>query len=255
MALKYEKNFESNNSIRNTSVGKFMIWLDINRLLYPTINFIILLVLIGFNSVIRNEYSNGVLFLILVFLILISGNEPTENFFGASAIPLFIILHLSMFSFNSLSLIVTFIVFIILKKYLGKNLLGPISIYLTFDTFFYYIDIGQKLKEISSSVAKTIFTFEVFLIITIFPIFMIYLTYEHTLKRRFKALYKYGYFLVIEIFILILYFTGFLLNNSILLISGMVITLLYIAEALKQKRSLLTLLIFLVLIFLFYSIK
>lgn len=80
-------------------------------------------------------------------------------------------------------------------------------------------------------------------------------TYEHTLKRRFKALYKYGYFLVIEIFILILYFTGFLLNNSILLISGMVITLLYIAEVLKQKRSLLTLFIFLVLIFLFYSIK
>lgn len=227
-------------------------WLDLYRLLQPVLNFILLLILIGLNSVVRNEYSNGVLFLILIFLILISGTEPTVNFFGASVLPLFIILHLAVFSFNSLSLIMSFITFVVFKKNLERNLLGPISIYLLFDTFFYYVDIGQKLNDVSIAIGKVIFTFEIFVIIMIIPIYFLYLTFERILRSRFKIFDKHGIFLINGVFIYFFSIAGFLLNNSILLLAGTVLLIFYFVEVLQQEEYFFKHLLFLISIISLY---
>lgn len=246
-------------TIGRSPIERLIKWLDAYNLLKPIINFNILLLLIGMNSSIREESTKGAVFLLIVFLILLSGNEATSNFFGASALAVFIILHISLFGFNSLAIILSFIIFIIFRKNMTKNLLGPISTYLLLDTVIYYFNINIQFEKVFESLGNSIFSYEWFVALSLIPITAFYLKFEKSISAVFKGAFlkKYGVFIALMILIVSFTSIGIIFEIGISFSISSFFLFLYFIGAIHHKddmkkfyKIILPLLLYLILLIL-----
>lgn len=122
------------NKQGRTSLERLFLWLELHGVLQRLITISLLFVFIGLNSIAHGEQLKGLFFLVLVSIILISGLEPAQNFFGTSALALFIVLHISLFGFNPFPIIISFITYLIFRLYFEKNILSSVILYLIIDS-------------------------------------------------------------------------------------------------------------------------
>jgi hypothetical protein len=216
-----------NKDFGRTPIERMIILLEKKGMSRLVINLLFLFILIGINAQIHNETTKGVQFLIIVFLILFSGNESTTNFFGAATLAIFIIIHLSMFGFNSLALISTFIVFLIFKKNLEKNFLGPISIYLIIDTLFIYFNL--HFTEMFNSISKFIFSRNVLILFSIMPATYLFLNMENRSKMIFSNSFfkKYSVFIFLGSLFGIIFLTGIIVSSQAIIYISLTLFLFY----------------------------
>lgn len=235
-----EKPKFGDKSTGRSSIERLITWLEAYKLLYPLFNLIVLIILIGVNSSIRENTTNGIMFLILVFLILLGGNESTKNFFGASALAVFIILHISLFGFNSIALIISFLIFVAFRKRLERNLLGPISIYLLLDTATYYYNLSVHFKDIFSYLGDKIFSYEVVATLMVVPLAYIFLIFDRIFRKKFERNFVriYGVFIVLGLLTLVFGIIGLLFEYKLYYYISGFFMLLYLIGTIQYKSNL-----------------
>lgn len=227
-------------SIGRSPIERLIVWLDAHKILKPLVYLLILLLLIGIDSTVRNEQTNGVIFLILVFLILLGGDNSTKNFFGASALAVFIILHISLFGINSIALISSFVVFLFYNKRLKENILGPISIYLIFDIISYLLELDSYLSNYLKIISNFIFTYEFVVVVSIIPVTLLFLRLEKYIFKKFENEFikNYGVFLLLGLFIYLFFILGVVFGERIFYFIGGGFLILYFVGAIQRKDNL-----------------
>jgi hypothetical protein len=235
--LKEENKFGDKHFGR-TSIERLIILLEQKGILRPVINLFFLIILVGVNSQVHLEPIKGVQFLIIIFLILYSGNESTTNFFGAAALAVFIIIHLSMFGFNVLALILTFTIFLLFRKTLEKNLLGPISIYLFMDAFFIYFKL--QFTDFFISISNYLFSRDAVIILSLIPATYFFIIIERGFKKNFSNSFinSYGVFIVFGSLFGISFLIGIISNNSLLKNFSLVPLMFYFLGSLMYQKDL-----------------
>lgn len=226
-----------NKNYGRTPIERLIIFLEKKGILRQVTNLLLLVVLIGINSHIHDETTKGIQFLVIVFLILYSGNESTTNFFGASTLAIFIIIHLSLYEFNAIALILTFVTFLIFKNKLKRNFLGPISIYLIFDSLFIYFDL--QFTSLFYSLSNYIFSSNTIILLSIIPITYLFMTFERQGKNISSNTLLQKYIVFISLFFLfgLFFLIGMITSNSILVnISHFILTFYLIGAFLYQNE-------------------
>lgn len=226
-------------SLGRSPIERLLKMLEAYGVLYFVMSLFILIILIGIDSIIREELTNGVTFLILVFLILLSGNGLTENFFGSSVLAVFIILHISLFGFNSIPLIISFIIFLKFHNKLQQNLLATISIYLILDILSYHFALNTYLIAFFDKIGNIIFSPNVFIVISILPIAFLLLNIEKVFNSKFnnKLIKNYGTFLLLLLLIIIFFTIGYFFNILIFYKTIGVFIFLYIIASINFKNE------------------
>lgn len=226
-------------STGRTSIERLIVWLEAYKLLNPFITISILIVLIGWNTSVHADYVKGFIFLVLVSLILISGTKSAESFFGSSTLAVFIILHLALYGFNSIPLVISFVVFVVFKERFESNLLYPISAYLIFDSIFSYFNFNSIVNIYIEKVSKSIFSSDFFIFLLVIPATYLYLRVEKMINKKFNSSFmsKYGVLVILCILFYLLIAAGFLLPNQILIYLSAVILFLYFIGVMHLKKN------------------
>jgi hypothetical protein len=216
-------------NIGRTPIERLIVWLEANKLLKPFINISILIVLIGWNTFVHEDYAKGFIFFLLVSFILLSGTESAESFFGSSALAVFIALHLSLYGFNSVPLVISFLIFVMFKEYIQANLLYPISTYLIFDSIFNYFDCDTFINVYIEKAGQLFFSPNTLTFFLFIPVVYIYLKIEKGINNKFRNSFmkKFGMLVIICVLFYLLLVSGFILNNQILTYLGIISLLLY----------------------------
>ncbi|WP_430787204.1 hypothetical protein VBD025_15830 [Virgibacillus flavescens] len=232
-----------NKDFGRTPIERLIILLEKKGILRQVINLLFLVILVGINSQIHNDTTKGVQFLIIVFLILYSGNESTTNFFGAATLAIFITIHFSMFGFNAIALILTFTIFLLFKKRLEKNFLGPISIYLFIDTLYIYLDL--QFTGIFSFLSNYLFSENAVIILLLIPATNLFLIVERQSKKTFTNRFLNKYFVFISLAFLfgIAFFIGIILSNSALIYVSYFLLIFYAIGTFIYKNQTIILLL------------
>lgn len=217
---------------------------------------LLLFCLIGINSVVHNDFSKGFVFLVLVFLILLTGIEPAENFFGASALAMFIAIHLSLFGFNSIPLVASFLVFVLFRSFFMKNLLLPITVYLAFDSAFNYFGIEKIINSFTETWGKKIFSFNGFAFLTVVLLTYCYLQIERLLKKKYgKSFYgQYGAMMLIGVLLYLSFIIGIIMHFMWLQALGSLWFVLYIIGAMHFDKESKKFLVLVLPVFLLFAI-
>lgn len=226
-------------SIGRTSIERFIMFLEANNAIKPFVTISILVVLIGVNTYVHNDYSKGFIFLLLTAIILLSGVKPAESFFGASALAIFIAIHLSLYGFNALPLVISFAVFIIFRAIFENNLLLPISIYLIFDSLFSYINVYEVIDTYVQKIGRIVFSKEIMIFALIIPVAFVYLQVEKRINNVFNNSFwrEFGTLLVMTILYYIFILIGLAFNYMILKYLGVGILLLYVIGIMLTTKN------------------
>lgn len=235
--------------------------LDSQGLLQPVITLLLLIVLIGVNSKLHSKIPEGVIFLLLVFIILLTGRNPAINFFGSSAIALFIGLHVALYGFYPASILASFLLYLIFQKHVEKDFRYPITIYLLIDSLFTYLNIASSISYLLNYIGLKIFSANVIGLISVIPLFAIFYFSEIWFERKYKSGFwkDYGVFVSLLAVAVIFQLFSIILRFELGGILGIVFILIYMMGMItyvKENTKMIILLVPLILyVILLYKIK
>ncbi len=201
---------------------------------------------------VHGEYPKGLTYLILVFLILVYRNILVQDFFGAPALAVLILLHQALFGFNPLPLIITFVIFSILRVITNVIILWPISIYLLLDTVYYYFQLDKIFDSYFNSFSHKVFSQDMIGVVAFLPLSYLYFRVERFVRNRKGNSFigNYGAPIIIGVIMCIFIPLGYWLDNLVLILIGNGSFLIYIIGIMQFRKILQLLISFLPALFL-----
>ncbi|ASS74575.1 hypothetical protein CIG75_05920 [Tumebacillus algifaecis] len=169
------KNYKfGDKTFGRSPLERLVLILESNGLLNRLLIIFSTLGIIGLNSLIRTEYDNGIIYFLLVILILLSKTKVSENFFGSSALAICIVLHIAIFGFSGISLVLSFVTYIVFRRFMDKHILFPILVYLIFDTIALLSNKGEYLRKLMEGLGMVLFDLNFLIVLFLLPFLYCY---------------------------------------------------------------------------------
>ena len=177
---------ESDDERGVATLESIVLRLEEHNLIWPAVLLSVLLALIGANAQVHGKLGEGAVYFVLLLSILWTGDKPAQTFFGSSSLALFIILHITLFGANALALIISFVIYVVFRKFLLESVLFPITVYLFIDTVVIYYDVVGNMMQMARSAGRWMFTGDSFYaLFSIVPSIYGYILIERLFASRF----------------------------------------------------------------------
>ncbi|NGP90250.1 hypothetical protein [Fodinibius halophilus] len=177
----------NDEKIEPAPVEKTILRLEKSNRIWPFLIFNLLLILVGINSIVHNNYEAGIAFFFVTILLYFINKDKAAEFLGTSSQALLIVLHITLFGVHPFAILTALIFYLIFKRLIDQSPFGSISIYILIDSIIEFIEPIWGVSEWVNSIGEKILVSEFFYsLLTLIPLTYLFLRIERYFKKNFN---------------------------------------------------------------------